>query len=284
MWAVRMAVLLLAPALAGCVSQSTARQYVLEGQILAIRLEENEVLIKHTDIKGFMPGMTMPFKVRNSALLEDKSAGDLIRATLIVESADAWLATLERTGSAPLTESADIPAASFVRPLRPGDPVPDSSLTDQNGDAITLSSWRGAAVAVTFIYIRCPLPQYCPLLDRRFAEVQRGIHADAALTGRAHLLSVSFDPDADTTARLAAHAATLQADPAIWRFATAPREEVDRFAARFGVSVIREKDATITHNMRTTVIGPDGRVVSVYDGSDWTPAQIVDDMRRSITR
>jgi protein SCO1/2 len=181
-----------------------------------------------------------------------------------------------------LLEPATIPAASFVAPLQPGDEPPDTPLTNQDGTAITLSDWRGSATAVTFIYVRCPLPQFCPMLDKRFAEVQRGIKADASLASRARLLSVSFDPDADTTARLKAHAARLQADPAIWHFASAPRDVVDRFAARFGVSVIRERDNTITHNMRTTVIGPHGRVVSVYEGSDWTPAQVLEDMRRSL--
>ena len=112
--------------------------------------------------------------------------------------------------------------------------------------------------------------------------MQRIIQDDASLAGQARLLSVSFDPDVDTPERLTAHAARLKADPAVWRFATAPREIVDRFAAGFGVNVIREQDRTITHNMRTTVIGPDGMVVSVYEGSEWTPAQIADDMRRSL--
>jgi protein SCO1/2 len=276
-------------ALQGCVDRPpSARQYELEGQILALRPEDNEVLIKHGDIKGFMPGMTMPFKVRDARLLEGKQAGDLIKATLSVADTDAWIETLERTGTAPLTETASIPPASFVAPLRPGDAAPDTTLTDENGNPITVLAAAGTPttgpVAVTFIYVRCPLPQFCPLLDRRFADVQRAIKGDSQLATRARLLSVSFDPDADTPARLKAHAARLQADPAIWRFATAPRDVVDRFAARFGVNVIREPDGTITHNMRTTVIAADGRVVSVYEGSDWTPSQIVDDMRRSLTR
>jgi protein SCO1/2 len=270
-------------ALQGCAAPSTeARRYELEGQILAIKAEANEVLIKHGNIKGFMPGMTMPFKVRDAALLNDVAPGDLVHAALMVAPNDAWIAALKKTGTAPLTETASIPPASFVAPLAPGDLVPDTPLSDQAGEQISLSSWRGNAVAVTFIYIRCPLPQFCPLLDRRFAEVQRAIKTDARLNGRARLLSVSFDPDVDTTPRLRAHAAKLQADPAIWRFATAPRAVVDRFAATFGVNVIREQDQTITHNMRTTVIAPDGRVISVYEGSDWTPMQIADDMRRAL--
>jgi protein SCO1/2 len=259
-----------------------ARQYELEGQILALRPEDDEILIKHGDIKGFMPGMTMPFKVRDARLLDGRQPGDLVRASLMVTDTEAWIAALDKIGSAPLAETATMPPAAFVAPLRPGDDVPDTALTDHLGDAVTLPSWRGRAVALTFIYVRCPLPQFCPLLDRRFADVQRAIKNDPQLATQARLLSVSFDPDADTTARLRAHADRLKADPGIWRFATAPRDVVDRFAARFGVNVIRERDGTITHNMRTTVIGPDGRVVSVYEGSEWAPEQIVDDMRRAL--
>jgi protein SCO1/2 len=202
----------------------------------------------------------------------------------MVAETEAWISALVKTGEAPLTEMAAIPAASFVSPLAPGDLAPDTALIDQAGAPLSLADWRGSAVAVTFIYVRCPLPQFCPLLDRRFAEVQRLIAQDATLRDRARLLSVSFDPDADTPARLQAHAEKLHADPAIWRFATAPRNVVDKFAATFGVSVIREADSTITHNMRTVVIGPDRRVVSVYEGSDWTAARIADDLRRAALR
>jgi protein SCO1/2 len=279
------AALALALLLQGCSSPPVApRQYELHGQILAIRAEQNEVLIKHGDIKGFMPGMTMPFKVRDASLLEGRAPGDLVTASLLVAETEAWISSLVKTGEAPLAETAAIPAASFVTPLTPGDLAPDTELIDQTGAPFSLADWRGSAVAVTFIYVRCPLPQFCPLLDRRFAEVQRLIAADATVRDHARLLSVSFDPDADTPARLQAHAEKLRADPATWRFATAPRDIVDRFAATFGVSVIREADSTITHNMRTVVIGPDRRVVSVHEGSDWTAVQIADDLRRALLR
>lgn len=260
------------------------REYVLEGQILALRPEAQEVLIKHGDIQGFMPGMTMPFKVKEPALLDDKRAGDLVKATLVVGDTNAWLASLETIGTAPLAEPAAMPAAAFVAPLAPGDELPQTALTDQSGATFSLDQWRGSAVAITFIYIRCPLPQYCPMLDRRFGETQRAVAADPALAGRARLLSVSFDPEADTPARLSAHAERLGADPAVWRFATAPVDVVERFAAQFGVNVIREADGTITHNMRTVVAGPDGRVVGVHSGADWTPADIVADLRRALAR
>jgi protein SCO1 len=260
------------------------RQYELQGQILAIKPETSEVLIRHGDIRGFMPGMTMPFQVRDRALLEGKTEGDLVTATLVVEPDEAWLSAISKTGSAPVDAPAAIPAAAFVQPLKAGDPVPDTMLTDHHGKRLSLADWKGSAIAVTFMYVRCPLPQFCPLLDRRFAEMQRLIAADAWLRGRARLLSVSFDPDADTVERLAAHAAKHSADAEVWRFATAERQVVDRFAASFGVNVIRERDATITHNMRTAVIAPDGRVARIFEGSEWTARDAAAEMQRVLSR
>ena len=258
------------------------RQYELRGQILAIRPEANEVLIKHGDIQNFMPGMTMPFKVRDGRLLQGTAPGDLVTAQLVVATNEAWIAAIEKTGSAPLETVAAMPPAAFVTPLAPGDLVPDASLTDQDGRAVSLKDWRTSAVVVTFIYLRCPLPQFCPLMDRRFADVQQRIRADGAIASRARLLSVSFDPDADTPALLKAHALKVGADQSRWTFATAPRVTIDRFAASFGVNVIREADRTITHNLRTAVIDPDGKVVAVYNGSDWTVDQIVSDLKRAL--
>jgi protein SCO1 len=270
-------------AAAGCAAAPEARPYELQGQILAIRPEPQELLIEHGDIVGFMPGMTMPFKVRDERLLSSKAPGDLIRARLMVGRDEAWLATLEKTGTAPLEEAAAFPAASFVTPLKAGDPVPDATLTDQGGTPLTISAWRDSAVVVTFSYIRCPLPQFCPLMDRRFAEVQRAVREDPVLNGRVHLLSVSFDPRNDTPEAMTAHAARAGAEPSVWRFATAAPEVVDRFAAAFGVNVIREPDGTITHNLRTAVIAPGGRVVSVHDDGDWTAAQVVAELRAAFS-
>ena len=76
------------------------------------------MLIKHGDIKNFMPGMTMPFKVRDARLLDGKAAGDLVTAQLMVAPTEAWLAALEKTGTAPLEAPASMPPAAFVTPAR----------------------------------------------------------------------------------------------------------------------------------------------------------------------
>jgi protein SCO1/2 len=269
----------------GCQREPEQRTYPLRAQVLAVRPESREILVKHDDIPGFMPAMTMPYTVKDEKLIAEREPGDLIEATLVVSAGSAWLSAITKTGTAPVPEDAPskIPAAAGVHLLQPGDRVPETSLTDQDEKTISLSNWRGSAVVVTFIYVRCPLPEFCPLMDRRFAEVQRLVADDPKLRGRVRLLSVSFDPERDRPAALREQAAKLQADPAVWRFATAPADIVDRFAATFGVNVIREKDGTITHNLRTAVVGPGGRVLSIVDGNQWTASQVVADLRRALT-
>lgn len=276
----RLVILGLSILAAGCRYAPEARTYQLTGQVLAVRSETNEILVKHDDIKGFMPAMTMPYAVKDAALLAGRTPGDLITATLVVETNFAHLTAITKTGSAPIPDDArkTIPAAAGVSLLTAGDPVPDTTLSDQDDKPITLKDFAGAATAVTFIYTRCPLPQYCPLMDRRFAEVQAAVKADPALAGKVRLLTVSFDPKFDRAAVLRAHAQTLGADPAMWTFATAEETVIDRFAAMFGVNVIRETDGTITHNLRTAVVGPSGRLSAILENNAWT----ADDLARAL--
>jgi protein SCO1/2 len=262
---------------AACGRTDNARTYQLTGQILVVKHATNEVLVKHDDIPGFMPAMTMPYTVKDAAIIRERAAGDLITATLEVAPEGAHLSAISKTGSAPLPEDArtTIPAAANVHLLQAGDAVPETKLTDQDGRSIALTDFKGSAVAVTFIYTRCPLAQFCPLIDRRFAEVQKLVAADPALAGKVRLVSISFDPQFDRAETLRAHARKLDADPAVWRFATADQTAVDRLAAEFGVNVIREKDGTITHNLRTAIVTPTGRVDSILDNNAWSAAELV---------
>jgi protein SCO1/2 len=135
---------------------------------------------------------------------------------------------------------------------------------------------------MTFIYTRCPLPTFCPLMDRHFAAMQSSLAEDPSLQ-RVLLVTVSFDPAADTPPVLREHARQLKADPRRWTFLTGDRDEVDRFASRFGVSVSRALNdpRDITHNLRTAIVDAGGRLVKVYTGNDWTPDQILADLKQA---
>jgi len=280
----RMLILGLTIAVTSCSRAPETHAYPLTGQILVVKHETNEVLVKHQDIPGFMPAMTMPYVVKDPAILKDRVAGDLITATLNVTPDGAYLTAITKTGSAPLPVDArtTIPVATNVHILAAGDQVPDTKLTDQDGAPLALTDFKGSAVAVSFIYTRCPLPQFCPLIDRRFAEAQKLVAADPLLAGKVRLVSISFDPAFDRSEILRAHAKKVSADPKVWRFATAEEAIVDRLAAQFGVNVIREKDGTITHNLRTAVIDPSGHVVSVVDSNAWTADELVRSFRNAL--
>lgn len=267
----------------GGTSAPDRREFPLEGQILSITPDHKEASIKHQEIKGFMPAMTMPYKVRDEKELESLKPGDLIDATLVVVSNDAYLKDVKHVGQAPLepppAETSARPASSGFELLKNGELVPNAPFVDQDGRKRDIASFKGSALVVTFIYTKCPLPTFCPLMDRHFATIQEKLKSDRALNVK--LLSVSFDPITDTPAVLKRHARELGADPKIWSFFTGDRDDIDRFAARFGVSVTRAlyDQRDITHNLRTAVIDREGHLVKSYTGNEWTPDQILADIK-----
>jgi protein SCO1 len=254
------------------------KQYELKGQILSLKPEDQEVLVKHEDIPGFMPAMTMPYKVKSASLLEGRQPGDLITATLEVGELEANLTAITKTGAAPITDPSagpDIAASDF---LDPGDPVPATPLVDESNRPRPLSSFRGHRVALTFIYTRCPLPDFCPLMDRNFQQVEDAVKKTPALAD-VQLVSVTLDPAFDTPAVLKKHAQRLKADPAVWHFLTGEVDAVVAFGRSFGITAESETASSVlVHNLRTAVIGADGRLVKAYSGSMWTPAELIADL------
>jgi protein SCO1/2 len=270
-------ILLVLGATAGCRQAAPERQFPLVGQVVGVAPERNEITIKHEDIKGFMPGMTMPFKVHDPALLRDRAPGDLVTATLVVGEVEAHLSTLTKTGSAPVTEP---PPAPVPEGLKPGDALADATFLDQDGTVRRLADLRGHRVALTFMYTRCPLPEFCPLMDRNFVAVQRAL-AKAPQFADVRLLSVTMDPAFDTPAVLKAHAARLQANPGTWWFVSPEPAGASAFFEQFGLIVERQGSGAgdITHNLRTVVLDADGKVSAIRTGNDWTPAQLIADLR-----
>ncbi len=261
---------------------SRGRQYELRGQILAVDQSRQEVTIKHEDIKGFMPGMTMPFKVSSASLLDGRTPGDLVRATLVVNDSQGVLTAIEQTGHAPLTERP--PARPAADALKPGNAVPDVELVDESGATRRLSDWRGRAVALTFIYTRCPLPDFCPLMDRQFADVQQIVADDTTLRGRVQLLSISFDPGVRHV-RCSGHAREKG------RRRSRHLELSDRQPARHRhlccalrcVHHARRSDpGSVVHNLRTAVVDTNGKLVTIINGMQWAPSELVTGLRSAV--
>jgi protein SCO1/2 len=224
-----------------------------------------------------MQGMTMPFTVNDDTLLSGKQPGDLVTATLVVGETQAYLSSLTKTGHKEITEPPPPPPVADI--LTAGQSVKDASLVDQDNKPRSFSSFKGHRLAITFIYTRCPLPDFCPLMDRHFASIQKTIASTPALAD-VRLLTVTLDPDFDRPAILKAHARRREADPAIWTFLTGDPPEVNKFASQFGLYVEHnpQNAIDITHNLRTAVIDPEGRLVTAHSGNSWTPAELVADL------
>jgi protein SCO1/2 len=268
-------------AVVACSRPPEGRRYPVTGQVLAVHPERDEILIRHDEITGFMDAMTMPFGVKDKRLIEERVAGDIVRGTLFVGETTSYLEALEKTGFAP------VPAEDPVQPsgtLAPGEAIGDIVLRDQNGKERRLSEFRGKALALTFIFTRCPLPDFCPALDRAFARLHALLAKDVELADKVQLLSVSFDPEHDTPAVLARHAGQLGADGRRWLFATGVAADVDRLGASFGLEVTREAKGGITHNLRTALVDPGGRLLVVVRGSDWKAEDVLGLLRPSLSK
>jgi protein SCO1/2 len=264
------------------------QEYVLKGEVRKVEKEAREVTLRHEAIPGFMEAMTMPFHVENPATLEDLRPGDQVEGKLRVERKNGEISDyqlLDLTVTKPaLAEPLvlDVSGKSPVLRARPkrlekGDPVPDFTMTGQDGKPFKLSDLRGHIVVLTFIYTRCPLPDFCPLMDRKFADLAQSIAAFPDRARQVRLLSVSFDPDHDTPAILREHARIRGASPPLWTFAVASHEQLTRVTGPLGLIYGPGKNE-ITHNLCTAVIDQEGKLARLEVGTQrnkWTSADLL---------
>jgi protein SCO1 len=266
-------------------SKSTYKTYSLRGKIVSTNAATSEITVSHEAIPGFMEAMTMPYRVKNRNIVSDLHPGDVITADLLVSQSDDADVYLDHIVVIAQGKPDYKPKVQYHVPS-PGDAVPDFRLKNQDGRIISLDRYRGKLLLVTFIYTRCPLPNFCPRVTRQFAEINRQLQTDPALYKETHLLCVSFDPANDTPARLRAYGAEYLGSDAKSAFAhidfAVPDEKtLDKMAQYFDVGITREPDSTITHTLSTTLIGADGKVVQFYPGNDWTVDQVISDVKHA---
>lgn len=254
---------------------ANSKVYHLHGKVISIDQANSSLMIDGDNVPGFMAAMTMPYPVHSKDELTKVGAGDEITADIIVpDDASAYIQNIvvvkKGTGAA---------QSSSQREPQAGETVPDFALVNQDGKRIHLGSYRGDALLVTFIYTRCPFPDFCPLVSKNFAHVYAETQSTPALKSRLRLLSISFDPDDDTPAVLRKYARTFDATTggapfARWEFAVIPKEELPKVTQFFGVT-IAENSSQIVHSMSTSVIDPEGKIYSWREDTDWKPADLI---------
>ena len=263
---------------AGCkrenfvVTISEPQTYAAHGVIQTIPADRHLITIAHDAIPGYMPAMTMGFPVRDTNVLTGLSPGDIVNFQLVVATNDDWVQNFLRIGQTNLT-AAPAPAP-VTDPLKPGDPMPDLAFTTETGTLRHLSDFRGSAVAFTFFFTRCPLPDYCPRMNHNFAAARDLLLAATNAPANWQFLSLSFDPAIDTPAILSNYAAAYRGDITnYWLFAAVPLTQLMPLAPRLDLMIMRQ-NGSITHNLRTIVLDPRGRIHQLFDGNTWTPGQL----------
>ncbi len=273
-----------------CVPEAGVTRYPLKGKIEGLDILDRELLVAHEEIPGLMPAMTMPFKMPETTgflarfqgtRLERLKRGDVITATLVMKANQSWIERVQVVRyEPPPGMSAPAPKES-----KEGEPVVDVLLEDQDGKPLRLSDYRGSVLALTFIYTRCPIPEFCPRIMKNFQDLDNAIEADADLRVKARLLSVSFDVEFDRPEVLQAFGSAFVKDRgqgpfARWKLATGTKEAVGRLGQFFGLVFFKE-GGEFAHTLVTAVVGPDGKLVKEFSGNDWTPHEALAAMREA---
>jgi protein SCO1/2 len=281
--------------LAGCHSgqkppaQLSAAQnykvYQLRGKVVSTDAARGEVTVNHEAIPGWMEAMTMPSKLNDASILSELHPGDVITADVLVSPDPDASYLLDHIVVVAQAKPDYKPAVSYHVPA-PGDAVPDFKLRNQDGRPIHLGQFKGKSLVITFIYTRCPSPDFCPRVTRNFAALEKQLAANPALFAKTHLICISFDPEHDTPERLRAYGVTYIGSDAKsafahWEFAVPEKSVLAEMAKFFDLGMTNEADSTITHTLSTTLIGPDGKVARFYPGNEWTPEQVLGDVKQS---
>ncbi|HEV7642937.1 MAG TPA: SCO family protein [Pyrinomonadaceae bacterium] len=267
-----------------------AKRFPFKGIVVSVNKAKNEATISHDEIPGYMDAMTMPFPIKDTWVMDEISAGSQIQGELVVEKGDFYLEHVAIV-VAPNPNQPPPPSSSEQAEKElAGKEVPNFQLTNQDGKRISTNDFRGKALAVTFIYTRCPLPNFCPLMSIRFSEIAMNLQKSPELKDKVRLLSITFDPAHDTPQVLKNYGAgyynkDTKPDFTLWQLATGSEEDIHKIADFFGLAY--QPDATdktqIIHSLRTIVIDPQGKIRKVFAGNEWSSEQVLKEMQASLT-
>ncbi len=266
-------------------AKTNAQTFQVKGVVVELEADGKTVKIKHEEIPGYMGAMTMPFEARDTNELRGLAAGDPVSFRMTVTETDGWIDQIKkldtpRTNTPPKTGPFRL--VRDVEPLSVGDMLPEYHFTNQLGQAVSLNQFRGQALAITFIFTRCPFPTFCPLMSRNFAEVQTNLLATPNAPTNWHLLTITFDPEWDSPPRLKGYASQFHADPQHWSFLTGTLIDITAIAEQFGLLFWREGDGgNISHNLRTAVVDARGRVQKIFTENKWTSEEMTEEILKA---
>jgi protein SCO1/2 len=264
-------------------SQAGTTNYLVRGVLK--ELSERQLVIAHEAIPNFMEAMTMPFNVRDKAIPTNLATGDRISFQLHVTENESWIDHVQRLNVSPslasglpvLSQNDPHPAVNPTETNRSRNPLRDYKFTNELGQPVSLSDFKGQAIALTFFFTRCPIPEFCPRLSRNFQAVQRKLRAMDNAPTNWHLISVTIDPGHDTAEVLRAYGGLYQYDPKHWSFLTGPKDKIAELARLCDVKFDPE-NGLLNHNFRTLILDASNRLQMVFPTSGDLSESIVQEL------
>jgi protein SCO1/2 len=245
------------------------------GRGLVLAVDAKTITISHDRIPGFMEAMVMRFDVRIPKLLQGIQPGQQVYFRLVVDKKESYIDHLVLLSAEPVDPGKwQTPVVSKL--VKVGERVPDFTLKDHNERSISLSQFQGKIVAVTFIYTRCPLPDYCPRMTDNFAELKKRFADEEGLV----LLTITIDPQYDTPQILNEYARLFGGgESRNWHYLTGSKQDIIRVAGYFGLEYWPD-NGTILHNLQTAVIDRSGKMAANLEGKEYSAKQLGDLIER----
>ena len=269
-------------------ASANVKRYPFKGKVVSVDRTAKKAKIDHEAIEGYMEAMTMDFPIHADWVWDDLKPGSQVRAELVVDNAAKDPYYLENIGivAAPDPNQSAPPINENFAQI--GKDVPDFALTNQDGKRISIKDFKGKALAITFIYAKCPLPDYCIRMSTNFSDLANQLVTNTEMKDKVSLLSISFDPANDTPEKLKSYGLGYMGKGATslgpWQLAVGKDDEVRKIADFFGLRYeVDQTDKTqINHSLRTAVIGPDGKVTKIFPGNEWTVADLKNELELAL--
>jgi protein SCO1/2 len=266
-------------AVSGCREATpTTREFAVRGVVVEVRADGASAVIRHEEIPGYMAAMTMPFRARHTNELAGLRPGDEVTFRFHVTRDESWIEQVRRTARAPAATNSTATPPATNAPVRLVDFVGDMVFTNELGQTVRWRDFDGQAIGLTFLFTRCPVPDYCPRLAKNFAAATRKLRARPDAPANWRLLALTIDPAFDTPVVLRNYAALHGADSNRWNLLVTSPENTRRFTQLFGLNY-EPASGTIEHDFRTVVVDAAGRVRTMWpiggDTSDALVAELI---------
>ncbi len=269
-----------AAALVSCGSGGDARVFEVRGVIQELPEDQPlRVVIDHEEMPGYMGAMIMPFRVKDAAELEGLQPGDQVTFEYHVTGTQSWVEKITPTGKRGEVQSSTDLDDSAEEPLEVGAVLPDFEFVDESGQDVKLSDFRGKTVALTFVFSRCPVPEYCPAMMHKFRAALDSLKEHSELNGHYQLLTVSFDTENDTPETMKTWGAAFGFESGQpWKLLTSDSCcTINEIAAKVGLK-FGEHNGSYQHNLRTVVLDSEGRISRIFKDETWKTSELVEEI------